>query len=96
MCVCVWRGWAGAGDGAKGVGGVEVTWNSESFAVKTDVCPLSHRLSQLAHAIRLLLEYTDTNYEEEIILYFFLFEFHAFHFFFLSDCSGQDFQYHNE
>ena len=64
MCVCVWRGWAGAGDGAKGVGGVEVTWNSESFAVKTDVCPLSHRLSQLAYAFRLILEYTDTNYEE--------------------------------
>ena len=62
--VCVWRGWAGAGDGAEGVGGVEVTWNSERFAVKTDVCPLSHHLSQLAHAIRLLLEYTDTNYEE--------------------------------
>ena len=62
--VCVWRGWAGAGDGAEGVGGVEVTWKSESFAVKTDVCPLSHHLWQLAHAIRLLLEYTDTNYEE--------------------------------
>ena len=62
--MCVWRGWAGAGDGAEGVGGVEVTWNSERCAVKTDGCPLSHHLSQLAHAIRLLLEYTDTNYEE--------------------------------
>ena len=30
-----------------------------------DICSPSGRLSQLAHAIRLLLEYTDSNYEEK-------------------------------
>ena len=32
---------------------------------RPDICPVSWHLSQLAHAIRLLLEYTDSNYKEK-------------------------------
>ena len=70
MCVCVWvGGWlpcrvGGVGEGRglrvwKPPGAVRV-WQS-----RPDNCFLSWHLSQLAHAIRLLLEYTDSNYEEK-------------------------------
>ena len=70
VCVCVWvGGWlpcrvGGVGEGRglrvwKPPGAVRV-WQS-----RPDNCFLSWHLSQLAHAIRLLLEYTDSNYEEK-------------------------------
>ena len=45
--------------------GVEVVGTQKVRQLGPDICSPSGRLSQLAHAIRLLLEYTDSNYEEK-------------------------------
>ena len=42
-----------------------VTGTVKVLQSRPDICPVSWHLSQLAHAIRLLLEYTDSNYEEK-------------------------------
>ena len=42
-----------------------VTGTVKVLQSRPDVCPVSWHLSQLAHSIRLLLEYTDSNYEEK-------------------------------
>lgn len=59
VCVCVRAraGWEGSG----------LTRSRESFTQSGPSIPDHCRgsLSQLAHAIRLLLEYTDSNYEEK-------------------------------
>lgn len=45
--------------------GVEVVGSQKVRPLGPNICSPSGRLSQLAHAIRLLLEYTDSNYEEK-------------------------------
>ena len=45
--------------------GVEVVGTQKVRQLGPDICSPSGRLSRLAHAIRLLLEYTDSNYEEK-------------------------------
>ena len=70
MCLC---GWVGGGRpcrvGGGGEGRVLGVWKRPGavrvWQSRPDNCPLSWHLSQLAHAIRLLLEYTDSNYEEK-------------------------------
>ena len=42
-----------------------VTGTLKVLQSRPDVCPVSWHVSQLAHSIRLLLEYTDSNYEEK-------------------------------
>ena len=44
--------------------GVEVVGSQKVRQLGPDICSPG-RLSQFAHAIRLLLEYTDSNYEEK-------------------------------
>ena len=45
--------------------GVEVVGTQKVRKLGPDICSPSGHLSQLAHAIRLLLEYTDSNYKEK-------------------------------
>lgn len=55
---------AGVCGGVGGLGGYPQ--QRVGLAVRTPISDLCRgRLSQLAHAIRLLLEYTDSNYEEK-------------------------------